>query len=548
MLRKVSKNYFALDSAFFHLYTDGPLRGVPGIRIVRNSDTSEILGIDLHLTHLALLEIKGEDFTDFPLTQTELNFPFDLRTYQQEAVEFARTRKNAGLFHDLGLGKSAIALASIREFPAILVCPNSAIHVWEREARQAGIQTQILQGHKSSAKALNENIDLFIVTIGSAHRWLSLFRKYAMGPTVKTKIFDEAHALHIKESKMYQTFTSVGTEQTLILTATPMRNRLKSLHGLLGTLTFGAFGSRSEFRVRYCGASPGEYGLVDGLPTNTEELAQRLTEIVCTESWTNPDIQHLRPQLIRERIKADISIGDRRDLLHRAMATVYNQFTGMDGSGVSGTTLAFLTAQRVEIGKEKAKWLGESGLLDEFQEKHKRVIWWAYHKKGAQIIRDSLKRFGRPIDYITGDTSLVVRERVLKEWQDGDPTDPRNLVCTISSMNSAVNLITAEACVTAEQSWAPIELQQLEARHHRPGNKHKTVYAYYITIPNTIDDRISQVLCEKLQDHETILGESSQKEQMQTLIGQENWADESIWLTGLDTIGEGSTPTCRMKD
>ena len=531
-MKKISDNYFTLEPHEFVWYTHGVLEGVPGIKPLFDPTTGKVLSVDLHRTHLPLLtELEGKWLDEqvcSPISAA-LSLPFKLRPYQQKAVEIARSRPTTGLFHDLGLGKTAIVLASM-DYPAVGVCPTAAIKVWEDEAKRFGLTTQTLKGIKGSGSSILPGKDLYLVTYGSCAAWLPYFRRFGSGPRIYSKFADEAHALHLKKSNYSQAFNSLVAPQTLLATATPMRNRMKSLHGLLEGLAPGAFGYRAEFRERYAGAYTNELGyLVDGLPSNQQELADRLTEVIVYESWSNPTLQHIRPKNIRKQLDVKVPVAHICEALQVAIKKAFGTFRGQDGLG--GIQMAYLTAQRTALGDAKVQAVTESEEMDKLMDRHPRIIWWVYHKEAARLMWECLKKKRRrPVDWVTGSTQEKTRNSILDEWEHGDSSEGRDLVATMSSLNSAVNLVTAQAAVVIEQSWAPIELQQLEARHHRPGNKYPEVYTYYFTVPNTIDSRISRALIEKIEDHESTFGASSQKAQMLMLLGHSPLEDEIGFL------------------
>jgi len=533
-MKKISEHLFSLAEEEFMWYTEGPLRNVPGVKVLFDPVTNEPLSVDISRSHLPLLEGKWIQLNGNPPSPnlTSIKYPFSLHLYQQQAIDFARSRPASGLFHGLGMGKTVIALGAL-DYPTIGVCPTAATKVWAKEAKKLGLSIQILKGLSGQSSKIEKGKDIYLTTYGSCHVWLPLFRKFGAGPTVYSKFADEAHGLHLKKGKVSQAFNSIAVPQTILLTATPVRNRLKSLHGLIEGLEPRGFGYLSEFRARYCGSFINEHGfLVDGNPTHTEELAKRLTEIAIYESWLNPDLQHLRPTNIRHSLDIDIPIRKRSQALQKAISRAFDTFRGKDGQG--GIQMSYLTAQRAAIGEMKSKAICTSPIMDDLMDQHPRTIWWVYHKESARLLTETLKAKGRrPVDTVTGATTDKARDRILEEWEEGDPLEGRDLVATMSSLNSAVNLVSAGAAVVLEQSWAPIELQQLEARHHRPGNSHKEVHTYYFTVPNTIDSKISRALLEKIEEHEAAFGASDQKAQMLMLTGLDSMSDKQSILKKL---------------
>ena len=333
-----------------------------------------------------------------------------------------------------------------------------------------------------------------------------------MGPNILGLLVDEAHALHLWSGRPTKLINSIMRDQTILLTATPTRNRLVSLHGLLDVIAPGSWGNRGEYRERYCGASYSDHGLQDGEPSHVEEMSARIREVACWESWTSPRVQHLRPELVTEVIPLEMDHDELYDLTKAALTRAYQ------GKVNQLSPLPYQTAQKAVAGEAKALWLTTPGpgqnLLEGLLASHDRIIFWCWHKAVAHKLYDVLQRL-RPCDIVTGDDLTVKRTKILEEWQTG--SGERVLVATMGALSTAVNLTTAQAAVFVELSWAPIDIQQAEARHHRPGNRNEKVYSYYLTVPGTIEDRIAEVLVEKLEQHEEIFGCSSQHDQILSL-------------------------------
>ena len=68
------------------------------------------------------------------MTDTDLK----LRDYQEHAVQYLHSRRKAGLFLDMGLGKTAICLRALTpdRLPALVTAPRRvAQEVWPEEAQ-----------------------------------------------------------------------------------------------------------------------------------------------------------------------------------------------------------------------------------------------------------------------------------------------------------------------------------------------------------------------------------------------------------------------------
>jgi superfamily II DNA or RNA helicase len=504
-----SVDYFKPPEVVLKPWADG-LVDVPGVRI-HKSHTGTLMAIDVHRTHLPLLPPGLEGLESFPFfsesSKPSFKPNFELHDYQQEAVDFSLKRQGAMLLHGLGLGKTVMALSCI-EAPSLVMVPTSAVSVWELEAAEMGISTQVLHGRKVDKSLITGTIaDLYILTYGSAVAWMPYFKKLAVGPQIHTLIADEAHILHKRGLKWAQAFHSISRTRTLALTATPLRNRVKSLYGILSSVCGSptAWGSLLDFRIRYGGAFQNEYGWQDGPElTNKDELALRLTEVAVTVDWTDSRVEHLRPALTREVIDVQVPGIEKTTL---ALDTLKE---------ADGERLAWFTEQRKRISQLKLKYV-----IDQDFEIEARTIWWVWHKETAQGLYKAWKDCGRPIDIVTGDTLSKKRHKVLHEWKYGNPEEPRILIATIGAMSAATNLVTAKAAYFVELDWAPLNISQAEKRHHRPGSKFKEVKAYYLLIPGTIDDKLTRNLLTKVLEQDSILGTKDQKDQILDLLDQE---------------------------
>ena len=422
--------------------------------------------------------------------------PYTLRDYQEEGVRFARERCGTLFAVDLGLGKTAMAIAA-SEAPIAVVCPASAIPVWEEELALWGLSSQVLRGGKPHPARL-EQVDAYIITYQSA-KWITLFSRINRR-SVRTVILDEAHYLQKKGLKWTQQVKTVGADRVLLLTATPIRNRLRSFYSLLDTANPRAWGYFHEFRERYCGAVQGEWGLVDTGPTHIEELQQRLTETAFVQNWGDPRLAGLRPELRRHVIDTRPGRKDRARIVEEAVGGLGKQYT-------AGASLVLVDSLRQKIGLGKVP--PAMPIIQDLYEKHKRIVVWFWYKKTLDAFKAALP-LGIPVDVVTGSTTAAKRERITREWKHGDPEDPRLLLATEASFSAAVSLTTAEAEVFLEFSYSPLDLQQAEKRVHRPGSPFDEVHAYYVRASQTVEDRILNVLLDKVGEVEEVFGREPQ--------------------------------------
>jgi SNF2 family DNA or RNA helicase len=499
----------------------------PGIRpqfIVGETGKPRIAELHVHRTHLPLVpELLEEqhlgDWSDISATPAQLEW---LRPYQREDANFITRRAGTIVALDLGLGKTAIASASASEAYTVIVCPSSAIVVWEQECQRMDWSYAVLD-HKEFRSQLRD---------GAFNQLQALIISYNLLPALAgsmvsgskwrthTLIADEAHWLTNKGVTWAQMFRMIARERTILMTATPMRNRLRSLWGLLDCACPNAFGKEYEFRKYYCGARQGEFALEDGEPTNQNELAKRLSE--CVIKRTRAQVELALPNHIRTTLECTIQSEE----LWAALQTVH----GQKRDAHSAEQLRALGALRLAVGRAKARAMLKD--LPHYVEEHRRVILWVWHREVAEILQKE-NNLGIPVDTLLGNTHSRWRTKTTDEWRAGDPSQARVLIASIGAASTAIALTTAKLAVFVELDWTPMNLIQAEKRHYRFGNVFKDIETAYIVSQVGIDRHMIGALLEKASASETTLGVDGSMDQMRELLSEAHPTSESIALRWL---------------
>lgn len=169
--------------------------------------------------------------------------PRRLRPYQKEGIHFLRHNPCAGIFADMGLGKTAIVLHALLDLPrpVLLIGPIRVIeNVWMQEAKlwpaTRGLTFSLLRGSpEERAAALEVDADIYLVNPELMHEPIDNKR-------FKTLIVDEstmfADSTTNRFKYMRQMLHHFGTR--IILTGTPRPNSLLNLWGQIYLLDQGA--------------------------------------------------------------------------------------------------------------------------------------------------------------------------------------------------------------------------------------------------------------------------------------------------------------------
>lgn len=518
-MKLIGNDWWTLDTEEIKSYL-GNARGVfsiPGVKVLgfssnqgwMNPVKAESLRVDVHRSHLPMLSgltLTGAQLDD----HHEIPKPSQgwLRPFQLEAVNWLRQRHGAILALDLGGGKTAVATAA-SDLPIVVGVPVSVIDVWRTECRRLGWTFHVCKDAEDLKTALKlGKTDCYILPYSMADRLAGYFTRHRMG----TVLCDEAHTLTNKYVTWSQAFRGIPRERTYLITATPMRNRLASLWGLLDAACSRGFGGKNEFRVRYCGAVASPYGgFEDTGRTNTDELASRLTEVVYKRTRAQMGI----PLPDHHRNVVELPVARKFPILSEILKGI---------SAPTGAHLTILNELRQHISIEKARAVP----VGHVQTTHCRVVWWIWFKETARILEERIKAFNIPVDVMTGDAPTAKRTRILEEWGSPDKlNEPRALIASVAAASTGISLSNARAAQFVDLDWTPLNLIQAEKRHHRFGSFHKELWTTYYVVPGTVDEDMASALMEKQGESEEALGKDGSFEQMRALLGEEDsWLPE----------------------
>lgn len=186
--------------------------------------------------------------------------------YQKDCREFLEVTPCAGLFLDLGLGKTSIVLDYVNEAmfnhfkvsKTLVIGPKNVIRVaWPKEIRKwenfKDLKFAVLHG-KDKDQALRTNADVYLINYDGL-KWLS--RQYAKDknlPRFDLLVIDESTAIKNSESQRSQGIRWLfhTVPRKVILTGTPSPNGLIDLYGQVDFLVPGLLAKNiTEYRKAY---------------------------------------------------------------------------------------------------------------------------------------------------------------------------------------------------------------------------------------------------------------------------------------------------------
>ena len=441
----------------------------------------------------------------------------ELRPYQVEGFHFlsylSANRFGGILADDMGLGKtiqtlgwvlSLRAKAGDKLAPSLVVCPKSVLDVWAAEVKKAApeLRVEVLRQRQDlDMDRVNSEIDLLVINysqLRSAAEEMQSVEWLAV-------ILDEGQQIKNPDSKAAKAARMIRAQNRMVLTGTPIENRLLDVWSLMSFAMPGILGNRKYFRERFdkrkdpqaqtrltarlrpflLRRTKGEVAL--DLPPKTEE------DVFC-------DFEGVQKQLYKEELDRiqKVLLGLENDDALRKNSFVILQ--GLMRLRQICCHPALIDPKHRE--EESAKLNALFYLLDQLKEEGHKVLVFSQFVTMLDIIRDRLEDEDRPYAYLTGQTKD--RQKVIEDFQNSD--DPTVFLLSLKAGGSGLNLTAASYVVLYDPWWNPAVENQAIDRTHRIGQESKVI-AYRLLMRESIEEKIRILQQQKRAMMTGVLGE-----------------------------------------
>ncbi len=412
-----------------------------------------------------------------------------LRPFQKAGVRYALDTRRAFIADEMGLGKTVQALATVQAggtYPALVVCPASLKHNWQREVRMwlPGKTTHIVDNQVGV-----KNADVVIIN----YDILSKQKDALIAGGFQSLIFDESHYAKNSAAARTKALKAIAASipdkgMVLALTGTPVLNRPVELVAQLEILDrIEDFGGSWNFRKRYCNAKHNGWGWDFTGSSNVEELNTTLRQ-TCYVRRNKVDVLTELPEKERYTIEVDLS-GPAIKEYRAAEADTLAYFSeNGSGGGNAADHLAKITTLKRLAGEGKidaaCEWI--DSFLDSTDRK---LVVFAHH---ISVVDEIANRYGGL--RVAGKDAMDKRQEAIDAFQNND--DSRVIVLNMKAGGVGLTLTAASDVLFVEQGWTPAEHDQAEDRCHRIGQSNN-VAAWYMLADGTIDDDIYELIQKK---------------------------------------------------
>lgn len=423
-----------------------------------------------------------------------------LRPYQHDGLSWLKhleTQSIGGvLADDMGLGKTLQTLALIltdapNAGPTLVVAPTSVLDNWQKEARKfaPSLTHRIYHGDKRTVDDLKEA--RLIIT---SYALLRLDLKDLKAIEWHRVILDEAQAIKNPDSQAARAARELKANHRLVLTGTPVENRLEELWSLLEFLNPGMLGSRRAFDALYTtgGGRDNDARTVARLRARVQPfLLRRLKQDVARELPGKTEVV-LKARLTREERKV-------YDAVRVAGRKEVEQLLRTQGKGRSKFQLleVLLRMRQACCHTGLVPGSGEVGqhvsskvklLLEQLEvilaEGHKALV---FSQWTGLLDRVEPALHSARIDFVRLDGSTRDRPAVVEKFQSDD--GPGVFLISLKAGGTGLNLTAADYVYHLDPWWNPAVEDQATDRAYRIGQTRPVVVNRLIA-SDSIEERV----------------------------------------------------------
>lgn len=443
----------------------------------------------------------------------------DLYPYQKFAAKFVEEHSHAGLFLDMGLGKTLITLTALQELAdfgvldqkVLIIAPKKvAKDTWPKEiakwdAFKGMTYSCILGDQKQRLRALEDKADLYIINRENVV-WLAEYYK-SQWP-FKTVIIDELSSFKSTKAKRFKVLKKLSQKITRMvgLTGTPAPNSLLELWPQLYLLDHGQRLGKNVTQYRQSYFYPVQqnghvvYSWAP-IPGAEEQIYKKIGDL-CV-SMKSEDYLDLPPR-INENIYNELTPKQNKTYAELKKNYVLPVSAGEEVSAANAAVLAGKLSQLANgaiyttdlDGNATGRYVEFSDnklddLADIYEAANGQPVLVFYHFKFDH--ERILKRFPEAVS---------LTEDNITDWNEGKiPL----MLAQPQSSGHGLNLQSGgHIIVWFGLTWSLEQYQQANKRLDRQGQT-KPVVVYHLITKGTIDEHIMAIIEHKAKGQDALL-------------------------------------------
>lgn len=423
---------------------------------------------------------------DYKPQMFELALP--LREYQARATEMYLAGKHLLLGDDLGIGKTACAIASFRDqrtLPAVVVTLAHLPGQWAKEINRFApdLYAHVLQKGTpyELPKFMGRSPDVIVTNYHKLAGWDDVLAKYC-----RSCVFDECQELRRDGSEKYKAAARIshGCDFSIGLSATPIFNFGGEIFNVINALQPGRLGTHGEFAIEWCEGHLHKQRLRDPVAFGSYLREQHIM-LRRTRREVGRELPAL--QKITQEVDCDSAALNEIDDAAGELARIILERNPLARGDKMQAAEQFNNMLRQATGIAKAPYV--AAFVKLLIENGERVLLYGYHHAVYEIWLSRLAEFEPAM--FTGSESPSQKQIQKDRFVNGQTP------LMIMSLRAGAGLDGLQTCcrtvVFGELDWSPGCLEQCSGRVYRDGQP-DPVAAYYLLANDGADPIMAETL------------------------------------------------------
>ncbi|MDX8364261.1 DEAD/DEAH box helicase [Cytobacillus sp. IB215665] len=425
------------------------------------------------------------------------------------------------LADEVGLGKTIEAGLILKEYmirglvkKVLILVPASLVTQWCKELNEKFFIPAIQQ----KKSYVWEQCDVVVSSIDTAKR--NPHREIIFEQSYDLIIIDEAHKLKNNKTKNYEFVQHLKKKFCLLLTATPIQNKIEEIFNLVSLLKPGHLGNQDYFEQAFSAKNR--------TVENDKYLKELVNKVMLRNrrgdtgiEWPKRHVQTVPIDFTNEEQELYNSINNIRTNSHLYINSQFSIIT-LQREACSSREAVFYTLKNMLNKKdEEGNPIQPPLFIEELLKKVEGVTQNSKAIKALELIKSINNKVIIFTEYRAtqlylqwflqqhGISSVPFRggfKRSKKDWMQQLFKNHAQVLIATEAGGEGINLQFCNHIINFDLPWNPMRLEQRIGRVHRLGQEND-VFIYNFAIKHTVEEHMLKLLYEKIHLFERVVGE-----------------------------------------